>query len=118
VLATEQALEVHVVQRVFDDGQRLLHLGDGFGVALGSELEIELRLFEVLALLAPGDQRRIEEGALAQQRLRRFGIAPKVRRAGLGIELLNPAFPSGEVKDTSRTRRGAFRGQRRGPSVH
>jgi hypothetical protein len=117
MLAPEQALQVHVMERVFDAGEGLLGLAGGVAVALGRQLEVEAGFFERFLLLAPGDQRGVQQGALAQDALRRFAVVPEVGYRRLGVELLDARLPSREVKDTSRTPPGVARGKRSGPSV-
>ena len=117
VLAAQQALQVHVMERVLDAGEDLLRLARGLAVTLAGKLQIELRLVERFLLLAPGGQRHAQRRTLAQDALGGLAIAPEVGRRGHGIELLNPRLPFGEVKDTSRTPPGAPPVRRTGPST-
>jgi hypothetical protein len=117
VLAAEQALEVEVVQRLLDLRQLLLRLERRVGIALSGELEVELRLLELVLLLAPGQQRAVQQRALAQDALRRLAVVPELRCRRLRVELLNPRLALGEVKDTSRTPPSALRGLRCDPST-
>ena len=58
--------EIHLVQRLFEAGERLLRLGERIGVAVGGHLEVELRLLETFSLFAPAGERRDQLRALAQ----------------------------------------------------
>jgi hypothetical protein len=115
VLAAEQALEVHVVERFLDHREGSVGLAGRIAIPLGSQLEVELRFLEVLLLFAPGGQRRAEQRAFAQQGLRGFAVAPELRRRSEDVELLNARFPPRQVKDTSRTLSSALPVQRNGP---
>ena len=80
------------MERVFDGGEGLLGLAGGVAVALGRQLEVEAGLFERFLLFAPGDQRRVQQGALAQDALRRLAVVPEVWNRRLGVELLDARF--------------------------
>jgi len=107
VLTAEQTLEVEVVQRLLDGGQRAGGFAGRLGVALGGELEVELRLIEGLLLFAPRRERSIQRGAFAQRLLRAFAVVPKIRCCRDRVELLNARLSTRQVKDTSRRLRGA-----------
>jgi hypothetical protein len=105
------------MERLADRRQRGRRFVGRLAVALGGQLEIELRLFEGLLLLAPVVERAAQRGALAQRLLRRLAVVPEIRGRGYRVELLNPRFTLGDVKDTSRTRPGARRVRCCDPSV-
>jgi hypothetical protein len=117
VLAAEQALEIHVMQRLVDHGQQLLGLAGRLGVALGGELEVELGLVERLLLLAPGGERPAQRGAFAQDALRRGAVGPEIRRRRLRVELLDARLALRQVKGTSRTPPGVLPTQCIGRSI-
>jgi hypothetical protein len=112
VLAAEQTLQIHLVQHLFEAGERLLRLGERIGVAVGGHLEVELCLLETFSLFTPAGERRDQLCPLSRDGLRLLGIAPEVGFRRDGVELLNACLPFGEVKDTSRTPRGVHAGKR------
>jgi hypothetical protein len=108
--ARQQALELALGDLLAQRLEFALGLGDDADIALRlAELdELEL-LVELAGDLAIAADRAIELVALAQQRLRRRRLVPKMRILGLGVQLVETTRRVVPVKDASsagRARRG------------
>jgi hypothetical protein len=106
-----------MVERVLDLRHLLLRFDRGIRIAFGRQLEVQLGFLELVQLLAPGRERLVQQGALAQDSLRRFAVVPELRRRRLVVELFDPRFAFGDVKDASRTRSGAPRWRYSDPAI-
>ena len=87
-LAREQALELALAGLGAQALERRLGLGEDRLVALGlRELDQAQRVLELALDLAVALDAALQPRALAQQRLRRRGLLPKVRVLNEGVEL-------------------------------
>jgi hypothetical protein len=104
VLAAELALQLQALQRGRDVGEGSVRFGRRVGVTLRRQLCEDLRVLQLLQLLAPALQGLEQLGAFLQDLLRRLAVAPEVGGGGAGIQLGDALLAGVDVKDASRRR--------------